>query len=280
MKTTKKMTAKIAWAIAALVMAFSLLIVACSDDDDDENGTNKTGDGSAASFEAGGASNVNGKVGKVALNDGTFVDASGLTDEQKAKAVAVIFYDGNENGFLGKKTLGVGLSYSTGNGVLQWATASAEGYSTDITAIQCTPSKTDNSYDNASSAIFTGDIDGSDNWAALCAAVSDEGTGEKYPVWEWVNNYAAANSLTGDYTSGWYMPTVAELSTLYRVKDTVNTALENMSDTKIADTEYWSSSQDISSSVCAQFVVFTRGTINGVFGAKNNVKSVCAIRAF
>ena len=37
-----------------------------------------------------------------------------------------------------------------------------------------------------------------------------------------MNDYAALANLTVDYASGWYLPTVAELSMLYRVKATVN----------------------------------------------------------
>ena len=207
-----------------------------------------------------------------------------LTDAQKKAAVAVIFYAGTECSNSGeRRILGVGLKNATGSGnTLEWArytsdTDTPEGYSTNITAIQCTPSESGSG--KAATATFTGDLDGSDNWQALCAAVSDEGTGGKYPAWEWVNAYATTANLTGDYASGWYLPTVAELSMLYRVKATVNAALETADGTKIADTVYWSSSQYSSDGIIAWNVWFYDGGLD--YCSKYNDKmSVCAVRAF
>ena len=75
----------------------------------------------------------------------------------------------------------------------------------------------------------TGDFDGSDNWEKVCAADStaSENAATNYPAFNWVNNYAAtALLLTGDYTSGWYLPSCVELGILYDNKNTVNAALE------------------------------------------------------
>jgi len=98
----------------------------------------------------------------------------------------------------------------------------------------------------AATATFTGDTDGSDNWQALCDAVSDEGTSGNYPAWEWVNSYATANSITDTYASGWYIPTVAELSMHYRAviadSSLINAALGAIGGFKINVAAYWSSS--------------------------------------
>ena len=117
-----------------------------------------------------------------------------------------------------------------------------------------------------------------DNWKALCDAVSDEGTSGNYPAWEWVNAYATENSLAGSYANGWYLPTLAELSMLYRVKDTVNSALEKAGGTKIADEGYWSSSQFASHFNSAWGVWFDDGYL--YFHTKGSTKSVCTVRAF
>ena len=216
-------------------------------------------------------------VGDIVFSDGSATPYSTnltLSDAQKKAAVAVIFYAGSASDTLGAKTLGVGLQNATGTGnMLAWATEKAEGYN-NITAIQCTPSN-----DEAATATFTGDLDGSDNWQALCDAVSDEGTSGNYPAWEWVNAYATTASLTGDYASGWYLPTVAELSMLYRVKDIVNSALEKAGGTKIADAGYWSSSQDASFKYGAWYVWFGDGYLNPKL-YKWSYGSVCGVRAF
>ena len=225
-------------------------------------------------------------VGDTVFSDGSATAYSTdltLSDAQKKAAVAVIYYAGSAEDVLGVKTLGVGLKNATGDGnTLAWArfTSSddkAEGYSTNITAIQCMPSEWGSG--KAATATFTGDTDGSDNWQALCDAVSDEGTSGNYPAWEWVNAYATENSLAGSYANGWYLPTVAELSMLYRVKDTVNSALEKAGGTKIADTGYWPSSQTASGINLAWYVWFNDGDLDEGFKGYDNV-SVCAVRAF
>ena len=225
-------------------------------------------------------------VGDIVFSDGSataYTSELTLTDEQISNAVAVIFYAGSASDTLGAKTLGVGLKNTKGETTttLQWAryTSSdnkAEGNSTNITAIQCTPSESGSG--KAATATFTGDLNGSDNWQALCDAVSDEGTSGNYPAWEWVNAYATENSLAGSYANGWYLPTVAELCMLYREKDTVNSALEKTGGTKIADEGYWSSSQDASDNSLAWVVRFG----SGYFGinTKDVDGSVCAVRAF
>ena len=224
-------------------------------------------------------------VGDIVFSDGSataYTSELTLTDEQKSKAVAVIFYAGSAGDTLGAKTLGVGLKNATGSGnTLAWARSTssddkAEDYSTNITVIQCTPSELGSG--KAATATFTDDTDGSNNWQALCDAVSDEGTSGNYPAWEWVNTYAKTANLTGDYASGWYLPTLAELSMLYRVKDTVNSALEKAGGTKIADEGYWSSSQYASNSKGAWGVWFNNGNLGN--DAKNNSFSVCTVRAF
>ena len=227
-------------------------------------------------------------VGDIVFSDGSataYTSELTLTDEQKSKAVAVIFYVGSASDTLGAKTLGVGLKNTGTGSTPQWArytsdTDKAEGFSTNITAIQCTPSEEGSGV--AATATFTGDLDGSDNWQALCDTVSDEGTSGNYPAWEWVNAYATTASLTGDYTSGWYLPTVAELSMLYRVKDIVNSALEKAGGTKIADASnsgYWSSSQSASKDNYAWFVSFGAGYLDGL-SKMYKVISVCTVRAF
>ena len=223
-------------------------------------------------------------VGDIVFSDGSataYTSGLTLTDEQKAAAVAVIFYAGSASDILGAKTLGVGLK-NTNDETTKYlafarnASGTAEGYNTNITAIQCTPSESGDG--KAATATFTGDLDGSDNWTALCAAVNDEGTSGNYPAWEWVNAYATTANLTGEYASGWYLPTVAELCMLYRAKDTVNAALEKADGTIIVDNYYWSSSQSSSTNNKAWMVKFDIGKLIDTY--KGNKWYVCGVRAF
>ncbi|MBQ9207948.1 MAG: InlB B-repeat-containing protein [Treponema sp.] len=227
-------------------------------------------------------------VGDIVFSDGSATPYSTdltLSDAQKEAAVAVIYYAGSSaEDVLGAKTLGVGLKNAS---TLAWAISSAAGNSTNITDIQCTRSETAPTdgtayytYTSSNTTYYiTGDLDGSDNWKALCDTVSDEGTSGNYPAWKWVNAYATTASLTGDYASGWYLPTVAELCMLYRAKDTVNAALKAAGGTKIADTGYWSSSQVSSHNLGAWIVWFDDGSLSDSNKTSNDV-SVCGVRAF
>ena len=217
-------------------------------------------------------------VGDIVFSDGSATPYSTdltLSNAQKGAAVAVIYYAGSSaEDVLGAKTLGVGLKNTGTDNYLAWAKNGVNGYGTNITAIQCTPGS-----DNAVTAGFTDDTDGSDNWQDLCDAVNDEDTSGNYPAWEWVNAYATTTAnLTGDYASGWYLPTVAELSMLYRAKNTVNSALEKAGGTEIADDLYWSSSQYASDYGAAWDVMFEDGELN--YNDLINFRLVCTVRAF
>ena len=271
--------------IMSAILALAFGLASCKSNVDDDPTTTSGGDTPATAYIGTKAPSEAKSVGDIVFSDGSataYTSELTLTDEQKSKAVAVIFYAGSASDTLGAKTHGVGLKNATGDGnTLAWArhtsdTDKAEGYSTDITAIQCTPSESGSG--KAATATFTGDLNGSDNWQALCDAVSDEGTSGNYPAWEWVNAYATENSLAGSYANGWYLPTVAELCMLYREKDTVNSALEKAGGTKIADEGYWSSTQDASDNSLAWCVWFG----SGYFGinSKNVDGSVCTVRAF
>jgi hypothetical protein len=99
--------------------------------------------------------------------------------------------------------------------------------------------------------VFSGLTDGSTSLGLFKAAIGvSEDTplsSTDYPAWAFVENYATTAGLTGTYASGWYMPAMAEFSTLYKVKDTVNAALGMISgaDQLTGSTyPYWSCNQE------------------------------------
>lgn len=235
-------------------------------------------------------------VGDIVFSDGSAVPYSeglSLSEAQKSAAIAVIFYKGtglNSDTFTVDdnnnmtvtasdnttvRTLGVGLHNTQGESTkkVSWATDSASGCTRNYKELQCTPSVRGSGA--AETATFTGDFDGSDNWTKMYESAN----AANYPAFNWVNNYAATNSLTGgDYAAGWYLPTVAELSMMYRMKATVNAALEKAGGTIIAEKYYWSSSQYASNGTLVWVLGFTNGYLT--YDAKRNVSSVCAIREF
>ena len=195
------------------------------------------------------------------LRDGTKVDYQEnqtFTDDQKTKAVAVIF------GFRNGAPLGVGIVHNRSG--LVWCTSDAEGYSKNITALQ--GNKT------------SGYMDGSDGWKILKEACSDAASNpENYPAWNYSLTYAKNNGLTGDLATGWYLPTVAELYTIYQNRTAVDTSLSKAGGSQFGTSLYWSCCQYPSSNVDARVLNFGNGVMN--YGGKNfNCNFVCSVWAF
>lgn len=155
-------------------------------------------------------------VGDIVFNDGSASSKNEtITDTQKSKSIAVIFYKGtglnNGNDTTTVRTLGYGVIFegNSGNGYM-WCSESAAGYRKTISAIQWDPNhslKSHNNYD---------DYNGSDNFAELAKVVTDTGTAGNYPIFEFANNYKSKlgsrlNGGISDYETGWFVPTVGEL---------------------------------------------------------------------
>ncbi len=224
-------------------------------------------------------------VGDIVFMDGSATPYSEnlvLADKQKAAAVAVIFYAGSESDVFGAKTLGVCLKNSIADSNYAWAKNGTTGYTTMFTDILCTPSEIKISY--TATPTFTGDIDGSDNWAKICAVdtTAQENAARNYPAFNWVNKYATKYSLSGDYANGWYLPTIAELCMIYSVKATVNAAIEKAGGKPLGTGTYWSSSQHSSSGTGAWSIdiwsYFDEAELSSY--AKYSPNRVCAVRAF
>ena len=220
-------------------------------------------------------------IGDIVFNDGSaiaYTDGLNFSDELKNAAVAVIFYTGTAcSNDSNERMLGVGLivyDYEEGSPKYTWATNDAAGYA-NLSGIQCTPS--DTGVNAALSATFSGDKDGSDNWDYICSIdpSASANAQTKYTLFNYVNNYATNNGLTGSYASGWYLPSIAELCCLCLNKATIFSAFSalekqintwgtyNSSSQKADDGErYWALSisdsnicdypkyQDINSIVC------------------------------
>lgn len=220
-------------------------------------------------------------VGDVLLNDGTIVayDADNLsfTDTQKSKAVGVMygFNDyGVPAGWLGLYNSNGG----TNSGHYRWAPRGTTSYNTTFTDIICTPSNTGSGA--VATATFTGDTDGSDNWAYICS-IDPDGTADaatNYPAFNYVNNYATTFGLTGDYATGWYMPSVAELCYLCRQKTVLNQVLDALGAIQLYVLGYWSSSQDADCYFGAWIVSLSDDVVNS--HPKLGSWCVCCVRAF
>ena len=199
--------------------------------------------------------------GDFVLKDGTMLPKDiTLTDTQKSNVAAVIVRAATND----KPALGVGIVHNQSG--LQWCTKSAAGYETDISALVG---------DEAS-----GYTDGSDGWEKLKKACSDaESKPENYPAWNYSLTYAEKNSLTGYLATGWYLPTVAELYTIYQNKDVVDASLSKAGGSQFGTSSYWSCCQYPSDGDYARVLIFNDGDMYGS-DKSNDYNYVCSVRAF
>ena len=213
-------------------------------------------------------------VGDVLFTDGTRIKAEnakyGVPDSQMDKAFGVVAYA--PYGGAAGKAVGLQKSY------LKWAPSGTIGYSTNFTEIQANYDFIDGKYINY---VFTGDMDGSDNWEEICK-VDQEGTKDaatNYPAFNFALNYGETAGLTGsDYEKGWYIPSVAELYDVYTNKKVVNTSLTAAGGFTLEESAYWSSSQGVSGYSSAYQVSFSSGAVGHNF-SKTNSNFVLVLQA-
>ncbi len=181
-------------------------------------------------------------TGDVLLNDGTVIpykEGRVFTEEQKKKAVGVMY----ENEY-GIPTGWLGIYNSCGgpkSGDYSWATTE-DSRKTSFNDIYCACST---GIEFAENSDFSGDFDGSDNWAYICS-VDEEGTknvARNYPAFNYVNNYASNFNYKGEYAKDWYMPSIAELCYVYRNKTLLNSVINALGGIPLQNTTYWSSSE-------------------------------------
>jgi len=174
---------------------------------------------------------------------------------------------------------------------LRWAEESTTGYSKKLEGIICNPSQTGDGA--ASTATFTGDIDGSDNWEYI-KSIDPAGTADaatNYPAFNWVNEYNTTYaSLLGGKSFAWYMPSLAELCEVYKNRTAINESYKKIGNLSSAYIPrelfdyHWSSSQYSNSSSYfdyrdnAWFVFFKTGKLSYV--PKNYYCSVCCLADF
>ena len=254
-----------AFAVMA-IMAAGAFFAGCANPAGGNNAGGSTGGSGTFGTKAPGVAKA---VGDIVFNDGSatpYTATLTLTPEQKAAAIAVIFkVDGG-------KALGVGLKHYK-NG-LAWCTTDAKAYDKNITAIQCHASGN------------TGDTDGSDNLEQIATFLTEKGlvndTAEtaKYPAFYFAKNYKnTATNLGAAYENGWYLPTVAELFDIWKVKATVDAASSLCGGSQFGDSYYWSSSQYAFGDYGAYVLNFGSGFWDGKNKATGRYY-VCAIRAF
>ena len=240
------------WFAALAVMVMALAVAGCSDG---SSGTGNSGVDNPVSQQPDYSKCV---VGDFVLKDGTILSKD-KTPKSGTVAAVIVRAAADD-----KPALGVGIVHSeTG---LAWCTDSAEGYSINITDLQ---GSTTSDY-----------MDGRDGWEKLKAACSDAASNPgNYPAWNYSLTYAENNGLIGDLATGWYLPTVAELYTIYQNKTAVNESLSKADGSQFVTGWYRSCCQTPSSYGGARGLNFSDGNMDDV--TKNfNIGYVCSVRAF
>lgn len=158
---------------------------------------------------------------------------------------------------------------------LQWAPAGTAGNTTSFAETVCTDSA-------------TGDPDGSDNWEAICSkdAQGASDAEKNYPAFHFINTYADTFNLPESCADGWYLPSIAELCTVYENREAINASLERIFELDsgasmdgLGTNWYWSSSQSGSSDDYAWFVHYFNGYAADCPKDFDNLH-VLAVRAF
>ncbi|MBR3568221.1 MAG: hypothetical protein IKN94_08110, partial [Salinivirgaceae bacterium] len=192
------------------------------------------------------------KTAPSAQGDIVFTDGSAiayeqnlaLTKEQKDSVVAIIFYKGTEcSSNSSTRMLGVGF-VDGANLMLADNTAYVKnGVVSNICV--ALPSQPEYYSGNPmySSMNFTGDKDGSDNWTAITAKETGDNKEEKYPAFKYALEYGSNNNFKGEFSTGWYMPTLKELYFLKTYKTNINNVRQKLGLSKLSGT-YWTSSQN------------------------------------
>ena len=197
-------------------------------------------------------------VGDFVLKDGSMLSKDNTPESNKVAAV-IVRADTST-----KPALGVGIVHNKSG--LAWCTKSAAGYNTNITSLQGDKTK-----------VY---MDGSDGWEKLKAACSDAASNPgNYPAWNYILTYAEKNSLTGDLAAGWYLPTVAELYTIYQNKTVVDASLSKAGGSTFGTSGYWSCCQNPSGSNLAPRLAFDNGDMTSSTKFLN-WDYVCSVRAF
>ena len=248
------------WFATLAVMVMALAVGGCSD------GSSGNEFATGSSVESGNSSGTGNSgvyyskcaVGDFVLKDGTILSKD-ETPESGTVAAVIVRAATND-----KPALGVGIVHNRSG--LAWCKESAAGYSTNITALQ--GDKT------------TDYTDGSDGWEKLKAACSDaESNPENYPAWNYSLTYAKNNGLTGDLAEGWYLPTVAELYTIYQNETAVGASLAKVGGNQFGTRGYWSCCQYPSYGYGARGLSFNSGNMTNKYKDTSSY-SVCSVRAF
>lgn len=175
---------------------------------------------------------ISPKVGEIVLNDGSRVPFSrnmALTPEQKEKAVAIIVMARREGNSIFEVALGLHQDKDKSWGDDTISIPEIECWSTEGSKVSA-----------ARDTKIIGDLFGHDNYRKI----REKNKQGSYDIFERAEEYSKISgvNIIDKFTTEWYVPSLAELCELFKVKNTVNIALKALGKAQLHDL-YWSSSQ-------------------------------------
>ena len=175
---------------------------------------------------------ISPKVGEIVLNDGSRVPFSrniALPPAQKKKAVAIIVMARREGNSIFEVALGLHQDKDKSWGDDTISIPEIKCWSTEGSKVSA-----------ARNTKITGDLFGHDNYRKI----REKNKQGSYDIFERAEEYSKISgvNITDKFTTEWYVPSLAELCELFKVKNTVNIALEALGIAQLRDL-YWSSSQ-------------------------------------
>ena len=248
-------------------LMISVLAGCANSSGDDGNESNNSNGAASGSTSAGNSSSssarkeATGKIGKyegaylvgdIVFKDGSatpYTNTLTLTPEEKAAAIAIIFYKGRGlNSYINHqddtsktRTLGMGLLHSEDvpkndedvprmpwclKDTVSKPNIIANGYNYEFESIESTY------YLEDGVRYFRDDKNGSDNFEQMSQFLQtqqadDTANPDLYPAFYFAKNYKdqpGSRVKNTDYETGWFLPSIAEIWELGKVKETVDAA--------------------------------------------------------
>lgn len=206
------------------------------------------------------------QVGDFILKDGTRLSKD-ETPEAGTVAAVIVREDTST-----KPALGVGIVLKTYG--VKWCkkkaadgTTDVKGYGTLIFAL--VGDKT------------SGCTDGSTVWDEIKSHCNDatDADASLYPAFEYSLKYADGKDFSDELKTGWYLPSIAELNTIYLNRAVVDESLGKAGGNKFKQNWFWSCCQEPTNLYNARKLVFENGnTYNQE--KDSEVNGVCSVRAF
>ena len=187
-------------------------------------------------------------IGKIVLKDGTIVAPEDF-DSSTMTAIAVVA----SLKYNGSSFFGVGLKESPST--LRWSGNAR----IDVKNIEV------NYIENGSQMEFEGDLEGIDNWDAICKADPSgaENPETNYPIFDFANKYGENAGLTETkFNDNWFIPSIFEMSGIYKNREKIQQSLDIVEGFDFGEKTYWSSSQSVDDEYYALGVNFSNGKVN------------------